>query len=422
MAKESKPLPATYESPRLSGEIADCSMPVSLDTYSVCGFTCLYCFSAYQRMAGPGRSNYESRRVQSVSVERIKRLFTDPPSNAMGSYIRARRMIQWGGLSDQFDPFERKYGVTLQLLRFFREIAYPISFSTKGVWWLEEPEYRECFKGAPWHLKISITTGDERKAAIIERGVPSPAARLRGIALARELIDHVTLRFRPFIIGISNPGHQALIKAAAEQGADSMSTEFLCLEGRATGPVKRGWRIMSKLAGFDIEAFYKTHSTRGGMKNTGYMRLNREVKRPFIDEMEAAAREAGIRFYVSDADFKERCAGGSCCGVPDDWSWSRGQITQALLIAKERGEVHWSDIRDGLDYTVGQRFRSNKINSGDVVQAAPWYSFTLYEFLRYHWNHPESFKSPYRYFDGVMRPDRVDENGDVVYVYDPSRI
>lgn len=42
----------TYGSPRWTGEIADCSLPVTFDTYSNCSFGCVYCFSQYQRAIG----------------------------------------------------------------------------------------------------------------------------------------------------------------------------------------------------------------------------------------------------------------------------------------------------------------------------------------------------------------------------------
>ena len=35
----------TYGSPRWTGEIADCSLPLTLDTYSNCSFGCVSAFS-----------------------------------------------------------------------------------------------------------------------------------------------------------------------------------------------------------------------------------------------------------------------------------------------------------------------------------------------------------------------------------------
>ena len=40
-----------YGSPRWTGEILDCSMPMTFDTYSNCAFNCAYCFSSFQALA-----------------------------------------------------------------------------------------------------------------------------------------------------------------------------------------------------------------------------------------------------------------------------------------------------------------------------------------------------------------------------------
>ena len=47
-----------YGSPRWSGEITDCTMPMTFDTYSNCSFGCVYCFSQYQRGIGGGKESY----------------------------------------------------------------------------------------------------------------------------------------------------------------------------------------------------------------------------------------------------------------------------------------------------------------------------------------------------------------------------
>lgn len=47
-----------YGSPRWTGEIADCSMPMTMDTYSNCSYNCQYCFSQFQRALGGCKENY----------------------------------------------------------------------------------------------------------------------------------------------------------------------------------------------------------------------------------------------------------------------------------------------------------------------------------------------------------------------------
>ena len=63
-----------YQSPRWSGEIADCSMPMTFDTYSNCSFGCLYCFSQFQRAIGNGKDEYLAKQVRSVNINKIKKM------------------------------------------------------------------------------------------------------------------------------------------------------------------------------------------------------------------------------------------------------------------------------------------------------------------------------------------------------------
>ena len=124
-----------YRSPRWTNEIADCSMPMTFDTYSNCSFGCIYCFSQFQRGNGGGKDNYFAKKeVKQVDPERIKRMFTEPDKygGQFAEYIKQRKVMQWGGLSDQFDGFERTRGVTLELLKFFKSIDYPLCFSTEA--------------------------------------------------------------------------------------------------------------------------------------------------------------------------------------------------------------------------------------------------------------------------------------------------
>ena len=58
-----------YSSPRWSNEIADCSMPMTFDTYSNCSYGCLYCFSQFQRAIGNGKESYMHKEVFPVNVE-----------------------------------------------------------------------------------------------------------------------------------------------------------------------------------------------------------------------------------------------------------------------------------------------------------------------------------------------------------------
>ena len=388
-------------------------MPMTFDTYSRCSYRCSYCFALNQKEIGHSKVGFHAA-VRCVDTKAIVRRFRNPRGQ-FGEYIRQRRVMQWGGMADQFDEFERKHGKTLELLRFFRRIQYPLCFSTKATWWAYDQRYRDAFQGADYfNVKFSIITTDEEKAHVVETGCPTPQARLTAMREAAKFVGGgVTLRLRPFIIGLSDVGLEDLIAQAASAGAGAVSTEFFCLEMRAVTGKERYGRISSAV-GFDIVDYYKARSA-----GAGYMRLNREVKRPYVDRMEKACRKHGLRFYVSDMDFKERCDNGSCCGLPESWNYSRGQFTHALVIARERGEVSWSDIsKDAGELLTAKYQLAEGFNASSCERRARFNDQALADVMHYTWNHPNETKSPYMCFGGVLCPERVDENGDVVYRYD----
>ena len=85
----------TYGSPRWTGEIADCSLPMTLDTYSNCSFGCVYCFSQYQRGIGKTAESYFGKDVKCINVDKVKRILNGQDKNSQFyQYVKDKRPIQ----------------------------------------------------------------------------------------------------------------------------------------------------------------------------------------------------------------------------------------------------------------------------------------------------------------------------------------
>lgn len=435
-------LPGWYISPRWTYEILDCSMPMTFDSYSNCAFQCVYCFSYFQRSVGASADNYLHHRVKSVNVERVKRLFRgELPNSQFNWYIKSRRVLQWGGLSDGFDFYEKQFGVSLDLLNFWNAMDYPLSISTKGVWWTEDPRYQEAFRNrGNVHLKTSIVTLDEARAKKMERGVATPEERFRMLEWANNNgVAATTVRLRPFILGltadypftdVSKSQIEALVQRTKQAGAYSLTTEFLCLERRASATARERYDIMADITGFGqnglpgLFEFYSANSL-----NNGLMRLNYDLKRAYMETLQEACYKYGVHFFVSDAHHKEKSEHAGCCGLPDTGPLSvtnRGQFAEAILIAKRNGRVHWSDISElaevlraipyGAAAVEGQS-SPTQFNLGTTDSRAMRMYQSMYDYMRDAWNNPRSFMSPARYFGGALVPDTPDVNGDLVYLY-----
>ena len=224
------------------------------------------------------------------------------------------------------------------------------------------------------------------------------------------------MRLRPFIIGVSTPTYLDLIREAGKRGATALSTEFFCMEQRSK-VLKEKAPIFNKECDFDLFEFYRKYSY-----SSGYLRLNRKVKKPFIENMKNLCDELGIRFYVSDAHFKELCCNGSCCGLPADWNYSHGQFCEALQICKKNGSVRFSEISKDIDELHGYPWRrAQGYNCNSSEKRAHYAGMTMAQYMRWLWNNPQAGQSPYTMFEGVMKPQGKDENGDIIYIYDKER-
>lgn len=416
-------LKKNYSSPRWSMEIPDCSMPMTFDTYSKCAYGCLYCFAYFQKSHTV--EGYLGGEIRSVDPQRVIHLFESAFKNDRQAvnktelqffpYIQDRRIMQWGGLADQFDEWERRFGVTLELLKYFDRIDYPLSFSTKATWWTQDERYMSLFAKHThnWHVKISIITADAEKARKIERGVPPPAERIAAIKRLADIGTHVTLRLRPYILGVSSD-YKEIIRMAHEAGADSVTTEFFCMEARANDDLKKRYAEMSKVCGFDIHTYYMSNS-----KQHGYKRLNRGIKAPIIHDMRDYAHSLGMRFHVSDAFCRECNDACNCCGVPPEWGVSQeGNIGKAIIIAREKGQVQFSDIEEGIDkYLSFPWVGAAGYNTGTNKARAANYDMSMAEFLRNNWNTPSKGTSPAKGYGGILRPVSRDEHGDIIYTY-----
>ena len=405
-----------YGSPRWSGEMLDCAFPMTFDTYSTCSYKCLYCFSFFQRSIGWARDDYLANKVNYVSVDYVKGLWEKPESNQFGRFIKEGRALQWGGLSDPFDENERELGISLELLKFWREINYPLSISTKATWWTEDDRYMSLLDGADnVQVKISVINYDERLSQKIEGLVSSPKERIAAMGRLSKLgLANVTLRFRPFIIGMSDLTAKELVDASADAGADGVTTEFLCLEGRSTNKFERRNRIMSKALGYDIFEFYKKNS----QTKSGYFGLNREIKEPYFKRVRELAKSRGMGFWVSDAHWKELSDHGNCCGYTDKEKWCHGTFTEAILRAKKNGTVRFSEIAEDADFWSEIEFnKAMGFNTGSAEIRAKFHGFTMLDYMRYNWNKVNNGHSPYKYFGGALHPIGTDEEGDIIYEY-----
>lgn len=46
---------------------------------------------------------------------------------------------------------------------------------------------------------------------------------------------------------------------------------------------------------------------------------------------------------------------------------------------------------------------------------------SMADYMRWLWNNPTHGQSPYKLFEGILKPDGKDENGDLIYYYQSQK-
>ena len=133
--------------------------------------------------------------------------------------------------------------------------------------------------------------------------------------------------------------------------------------------------------------------------------------------MKRICDELGMRFYVSDAHFKECSNNCCCCALNKDWDYSRGNFAAALQIAKKTGYVKWGDIEKDMYFLDFDYNKAEGFNTNSSEMRAKYRDMTMKDYLHYLWNNPKMGQSPYKIFEKVLIPNGYDEEKNIIYKY-----
>ena len=150
-------------------------------------------------------------------------------------------LISFSGVTDCYQPCERKFELTRQCLEVCLQSRQPVSIITKNALVVRDLDLLTPLAELGCaHVNISLTTLDATLGRTLEPRTSSPAARLRAI---RELSDAgipVRVMTAPVIPGLNDSELPALLEAAAQAGARHASFVMLRLP-LAVKPVFLEW-------------------------------------------------------------------------------------------------------------------------------------------------------------------------------------
>ena len=206
----------------------------SVNPYRGCEHGCVYCFArpshAYLDLS-PGL-DFETRLyAKTNAAERLRAELARPGYRP--------EPIALGINTDAYQPIERRYEVTRQLLQVLAECRHPVSFVTKSA--LIERDLDLLAAMARERLVtvyFSVTTLDNRLAARMEPRASAPHRKLQAMRALHEAGVPVGVMVAPVVPMITDSELEHILQAAYEAGARAAGYVLL----RLPHELKQVWR------------------------------------------------------------------------------------------------------------------------------------------------------------------------------------
>jgi DNA repair photolyase len=203
----------------------DIAFDQSINAYRGCEHGCIYCF-ARPTHAYLGHSpglDFESRLYMKPEAATLLETELRKPGYKP-------KVIAMGTNTDPYQPIERRYRITRQVLEVLNRFNHPAGITTKSANVLRDVDIlAEMAKRNLVKVYISVTTLDRDLARTMEPRASTPELRLKAIAGLHEAGIPVGVSVAPIIPALTDMEIESIIERAAEAGAESANFTLLRL-------------------------------------------------------------------------------------------------------------------------------------------------------------------------------------------------
>ena len=187
----------------------------SINPYRGCEHGCIYCFArpshAYLGYS-PGL-DFETKLLAKPDAAVLLDAALRKPGYKPD-------VMALGTNTDPYQPIEKEYGITRQVLQVLSDFGHPLSIVTKSVLVTRDIDILAPMAARGLvSVAISITTLDRHLARIMEPRAATPGRRLDAVYALKSAGIPVHVLAAPIIPAINDGEIEALVEASAEAGA-----------------------------------------------------------------------------------------------------------------------------------------------------------------------------------------------------------
>jgi DNA repair photolyase len=200
----------------------------TVNPYRGCEFGCRYCYARYTH------EFMELRDPESFETRIFAKTFNAAMFRADLHRVPREQAIWIGTATDPYQPAERRYGITRQMLTVLtKSEGRRIGVTTKSDLVARDADLlREIARANVVHVNMTITTLDEALARLLEPLAPRPSLRLGAIETLTAAGVSCTVLMHPImpLINDSESSMDAVCGAAVRAGVVSASAAPLFLK------------------------------------------------------------------------------------------------------------------------------------------------------------------------------------------------
>jgi len=214
----------------------DVGMAYSLNPYQGCEHGCTYCYArnAHEYWGFSAGLDFERKIIVKQDAPALFKKFLEKKSWDAS-------VISLSGNTDCYQPAERKYKLTRQLLEIALAYKQPIGMITKNALILRDKDIlQEMAKQNLCRVYVSINSLNEDLRMKMEPRTTTAKQRLKIVDELSKAGIPMGVMVAPLVPGLSDHEVPKILKAIAENGAQRAGYTIVRLNG-AIGPIFEDW-------------------------------------------------------------------------------------------------------------------------------------------------------------------------------------
>jgi DNA repair photolyase len=193
----------------------DVGFDASINPYRGCEHGCIYCYARpyHEYLGFSAGLDFETRILVKEDAPELLRAELSSPR-------WQPKVVAFSGVTDCYQPIERKLGLTRRCLEVLAEFRNPVVIVTKNHLVTRDIDLlKELASLNAAAVCVSVTTLDAQLVRVMEPRTSTPANRLEAIKALAEAGVPVRVLAAPIIPGLTDHEIPSIIQAGAEAGA-----------------------------------------------------------------------------------------------------------------------------------------------------------------------------------------------------------